>query len=31
MLLDDHHHFFQRSIAGSFTQTIDGTFDLPRA
>ncbi len=31
MLLDDHHHFFQGSIACSFTQTIDGAFDLPCA
>ena len=28
MLLDDHHYFFQRSITGSFTKAIDGTFNL---
>ena len=29
MLLNDHHHFFQRSIAGSFAKAVDGTFNLP--
>ncbi len=28
MLLDHHHHFFQGSIPGPFTQSVDGTFDL---
>ena len=31
MLFNDHHYFFQRSIAGSFPQTIDSTFYLPCA
>ncbi len=31
MLLDDHHHFFEGSVAGSFTQSINGTLDLAGA
>ncbi len=28
MLFQNHYHLFQRSVARSFTQTIDGTFYL---
>ena len=28
MLFDDHHHFFQGGITGSFTKSVDGTFYL---
>ena len=28
MLPDDHDHFFQRGIAGSFAESVDGTFNL---
>ena len=28
VLADDHHHLFQGSISGPFTQSVDGTFNL---
>ena len=28
--LDNHRHFFQRTVTSPFTDTVDGTFNLPR-
>ena len=31
VLPDNHHHFFERGIAGAFAETVDGAFYLPGA